>query len=117
MGRKSLSSVMIYLLFSIIILSTLAFALEESIVKTQGVVMNIDFKKKTMVVNERPGVWNKDTMFYDDKGMPIPADRFKPHSWVFVEWKEQGKNFLIQEIYLLPKYVDRNERHLYPFMQ
>jgi hypothetical protein len=116
-GKNTSKNIMILLFSTIMIFSMLAFASAENRVKSQGVVMNIDFKKNTMIVNERTYLWNKSTGFYNDKGTPITIDRFKPQSWVFIEGEKQEKNFLIKEIYLLPKKVDKKERHLYPFMQ
>jgi len=99
--------------------STLALASEEDIIKIQGVVMTLDVNKNTMIVNEKLFVWRENTAIYNDKGSPLTIDKFKPKSWVYIEGERDKNNrqIIIKKIYLLPKYVDKRERHLYPFME
>lgn len=101
----------ILIAFSILLFSTWTFAWEEGISKTQGPIMSIDFKKNIMVVNEKTFVWNKSTVFNN------AIEQFRPKSWVFIEGENGDKYIFIRKIYLLPKYVDKKERHRYPFMQ
>lgn len=112
-----LTGAIILLAFSILPFSTLTFASEEGTPKTQGPIMKIDFNKNIMVVNEKTFIWNKTTIFSDDKESIIGKERFKPKSWVFIEGEKGDKYIVIKKVYLLPKYVDKTERHLYPFMQ
>jgi hypothetical protein len=107
----------ILIAFSILPFSTWTFASEEGISKTQGPIMSIDFKKNIMVVNEKTFIWNKSTIFNDDKESIIGIEKFKPKSWVFIEGEKGDKYIVIKKVYLIPKYVDKKERHLYPFMQ
>jgi outer membrane protein assembly factor BamE (lipoprotein component of BamABCDE complex) len=99
--------------------STLAFASEEDTAKIQGIVMALDINKNTMIVNEKLFVWNQNTAVYNDKGSPMTIDKFKPQTWVYIEGERDKNNrrIIINKIYLLPKYVDKKERHLYPFME
>jgi hypothetical protein len=53
----------ILIAFSILPSSTWTFASEEGISKTQGPIMRVDFKKNSMVVNEKTFIWNKSTVF------------------------------------------------------
>ena len=107
----------ILIAFSMLPCSTWTFASDEGISKTQGRIMSIDFKKNIMVVNEITFIWNKSSIFNDDKESIIGIEKFKPKSWVFIEGEKGDKYIVIKKIYLLPKYVDQKERHLYPFMQ
>jgi hypothetical protein len=101
------------------IFCTLAFASEEDTAKIQGIVMALDINKNTMIVNEKLFVWNQNTAIYNDKGSPLTIDKFKPKTWVYIEGERDKNNrqIIIKKIYLLPKYVDKKERHLYPFME
>jgi hypothetical protein len=107
----------ILIAFSVLLSSTWTFASEEGISKTQGRIMGIDFKKNIMVVNEKTFIWNKSTIFNNDKESVIGIEKFKTKSWVFIEGEPGDKNTVIKRIYLLPKHVGKKERHLYPFMQ
>lgn len=72
-----------------------------------------------MIVNERQFSWDQQTLFYSEKGYPITLDQFKEKSWVYIEGEKDklNKRIVIKKIYLLPKYVDNKEKHLYPFME
>jgi hypothetical protein len=119
MGKSLLEKRMILLLFFMLISSGLTFASEGDIYKGQGLIMNIDAKINMMIVNERQFVWNQNTIVNNEKGSPVQMDKFKAKAWVYIEGvKDKNNNrIIIEKIYLLPKYVDKNERHLYPFMQ
>ncbi len=117
MKRSGLRKMLIVVVSSIIIVSALTVA-EESLYKHQGSIMSIDLKKNTMIINERTCTWNQNTAFYDHKSSLIGIDRFRPKSIVYVEGTVRSNNvILIERIYLLPKYVGKKERHLYPFME
>lgn len=107
----------ILIAFSILASSTWTFATEEVVSRTQGPIMRIDLKKNVMVVNEKTFIWNRSTIFNDDKESVIGIERFKTKSWVFIEGEPRDKDVVIKKIYLLPKHVGKKERHLYPFMQ
>lgn len=107
----------ILIAFSILLCSTVTFALDEGISKAEGLIMSIDFKKNIMVVNEKTFIWNKSSIFYNEKESKIDIDRFKPKSYVFIEGEKGDKYIVIKKIYLFPKYLDKKERRLYPFMQ
>jgi hypothetical protein len=99
--------------------STLALTSGENIVKIQGMIMDLDVKKNTIIVNEKSFVWNQNTVFYNEKGSSVAMDKFKPKTWVYIEGEKDKDNsrIIINKIYLLPKYIDKKERHLYPFME
>ena len=102
----------------ILVLSTSAFAQDSNTVKLQGRVMSLDLYRNVMTVNEKVFVLDSQTTIKDEKDHPISIDRLKPEAWVYVEGENNRaiKKLVAKKIYLLPKYVERKERHLYPFM-
>ncbi len=118
--KKSLLIGQIILISScLFIFCTLAFASEEDTAKIQGIVMALDINKNTMIVNEKLFVWNQNTAIYNDKGSSVTIDKFKPKTWVYIEGERDKNNrqIIINKIYLLPKYIDKKEKHLYTFME
>jgi len=105
--------------FSIILISSLTFASDKGIVKSQGILMALDLKKKTMIINEQPFTWDQDTVIHNEKGSPLTLDHLKARTWVYVEGvREKGqKKAVVKKIYLLPKYIDEREKSLYPFIK
>jgi Domain of unknown function (DUF5666) len=105
------------ILFSLFI-SSLTFAADKDIVTFQGVVTELDWEKKTMIVNERSFAFDQNTILHNDKGSPIPQDNLKTKTWVFVEGvKDKSQKKVAKKIYLLPKYIDEKEKRLYPFIK
>ncbi len=104
---------------SIMIIYPLTFASEKDIVNTQGIVMEIDLKKGTMIVNEKCFRWDQKTSFFNDKGSPITIEKIKVKSWVYIEGIKDklNKSLLAKTVYLLPKRIDEKEKHLYPFIK
>ena len=99
--------------------SSLAYAAEEGPVKVHGKIMAVDARKNTMIVNERVFVWDLKTSVHNEKGSPMRVERFNEKTFVYIvgEQEAEGKRVLIQKIYVLPKRVEKKDRHLYPFMQ
>ena len=89
----------------IFLFSALAFAQAKD-VQTKGKVMELDFAKKTVIVNEKAFVWDANSLFYDEKGSPISitADRLVKGTMVRIEatWIK-NKPIMIKKLYLLPK--------------
>ena len=118
MKNSDIRKIMILVVSSIIIFSTSTFASGQERYKNQGSIMEKDLKKNTMIVNERQFPWNQNTTFYDDKGHAVGIDGFKRKSWVYIEGiRDKNNILLIEKIYLLPKYVEKKEKHRYPFME
>jgi hypothetical protein len=118
--RKSLFWKMMALgIGCLIIFFALTYASEEDIIKFQGIIMDLDFGKKLMIVNERLLVWDEKTIISNAEGSLIPMEKLKPNSWVYIEGERDKvkKQVMIRKIYLLPKYIDGKERHLYPFIR
>ena len=78
----------------------------------------MDLDRNVMTVNERVFVLDSQTIIKDEKDHPISMDGLKPEAWVYVEGENNRaiKKLVAKKIYLLPKYIERKERHLYPFM-
>jgi len=89
----------------IFLFSALAFAQGKD-VQSKGKVMQLDFAKKTVIVNEKTFVWDANTLFYDEKGSPISitADRLIKGTLVRIEatWIK-NKPLVIKKLHLLPK--------------
>ena len=99
-------------------ISSLTFAADKDIVNFQGFVMELDWKKKVIVVNERSFSFDQNTVIHNEKGSPIPQDNLKTKTWVFIEGiKDKNQKKLATKIYLLPKYIDEKEKYLYPFIK
>jgi hypothetical protein len=107
------------IVFLALLIPALTSALQGDIVKLQGVVMVVDVKQGTFVVNEKLFVWDEHTAIQTEKGIPTTIDKLKVKDWVYVEGVEDmvRKRVEARKIYLLPKQIDRKERHLYPFME
>jgi hypothetical protein len=103
----------------ILIISALTFASDESIVKLQGVVIDLDVKKNVMIVNERTFIWGQNTIFYNEKGSPVNVDKVGVKAWVYLEGVRDNvnKRVVAEKIYILPKYIHEKEKHLYPFIR
>ena len=105
--------------FLVLLISSLTFAADKDIVTLQGIVMDLNLKKNVMFVNEKAVAWNQNTLFHNEKGSPIPVDKLTTKTWVYIEGvkDEARKRVMAKKIYLLPKYIHGNEKHLYPFIK
>ena len=117
MQKKGFRRRLLFVTFAVLILSSMALAANDGNVKFQGKVMELDLKKNVMSVNERPVVWDQNTIFYSDRKVPVTAERLKIRSWVYIEGISVDRKISALKVYLIPKYVYKNERHLYPFME
>ena len=92
---------------------------KKSGVNVQGMVMTVDLKKKIMTVNEKAYLWDQQTAFYNEKGSSSTADKVKADGWVYIvgDYDDMIKTIKAKKVYLLSKYVSKQERHRYPFME
>jgi hypothetical protein len=105
-------------LLILLLASVQVFAAEQGVLRFQGKMMNLSLRKAQMTVNERKVVWDSKSLFYDEKGSPAKVEALKRNNWVYiVAIRQKNKPILIQKLYLLPKYIKKNEKHFYPFMQ
>ena len=112
---KSIAGIMLFILS----LSGLTFATEKDMVNFQGIVMSVDMKKQSMVVNEKLCLWNRHTVINDARGSTATLDQLKTKGWVYVEGVYDKAHHRVQAktIYLLPKYVEGKEKSRYPFIK
>lgn len=106
-------------IFLSLFISPLTFASDKAIVTLQGIVMALDWDKKTIVVNERSIAFDQNTIVHNQKGSPIPRENLRAKAWVYIEGAKDRahKRIVAQKIYLLPKYIDEREKHRYPFIK
>jgi hypothetical protein len=98
--------------------SALTFASDKGIVKIQGIVMTVDVKKQIVTVNERSFACNEHTVVYTEKGLPTTFDKLKLRGWVYIEGvPDKNRGNIARKIYIIPKYIDEKEKHLYSFME
>jgi hypothetical protein len=89
----------------IFLFSALGFAQGKD-VQSRGRVMELDFAKKTVIVNEKTFVWDTNTLFFDEKGSPvsITEERLVKGTMVRIEaTRIKNKPLVIKKLYLLPK--------------
>ena len=103
----------------ILALSTSVYAQDSNVIRVQGRVMSLDLYRNVMTVNEKVFALDPQTTIKDEKEYPMSLDRLKPEAWVYVEGENNRaiKKLVAKKIYLLPKYIEKRERHLYPFME
>jgi hypothetical protein len=101
----------------LVLFPSLSFAADKVSVRTQGVLMELNIKQMTAIVNEKLFLWNRKTMFFNEKASPIAVENFKPKSWVYVEGFREKGGITAEKIYLLPGFVDGKKKSLYPFME
>jgi hypothetical protein len=111
----------IILICAVVLLSTVSLttAAEKDMVQFQGVIMTVDLKKHSMVVNERLCRWDKETLINNERGLPTEMDGLKTKTWVYIEGVQEKAHgrVLAKAIYLLPKQIDGKEKSLYPFIK
>ena len=119
MRHKNIKETIPLLVFLMLILASSALAQDSNVVRVQGRVMSLDLYRKVMTVNEKVFLMDSQTTIKDEKDHPISIDRLKPEAWVYVEGENTRaiKKLVAKKIYLLPKYIEKRERHLYPFME
>jgi hypothetical protein len=108
---------MVWVFFFVLIISFLTFASDKDVVRIQGRVMEVDLGNRMMIVNEKTFIWDQNTVFYDEKGIPVTVNRLKTKTWVYIEGIRDisQKRVIAGKIYFLPKYIPGKEKHLYPF--
>jgi hypothetical protein len=89
------------------------------VVRIQGKIDEIDLKKHRMVVNEKVFIWDANTMFYSENSSRITAEKLKANIWVYIEGirNPDTKQITIEKVYHLPRYIERGEQSLYPFIR
>ena len=109
----------VFILVFIVSVSGLTFAAEKDMVQFQGVLMTVDVKNRSMVINEKLCVWNHQTLINDATGSPTTFDRLQTKNWVYIEgvYEKPHHRIVAKTIYLLPNRIDEKEKGLYPFIK
>jgi len=118
-GKRLIRKGVILGTIGVVIVLAVTGAFGEDTVRFQGRFWALNFEKRMMAVNEGGLIWDDKTAIYDDAGKPIPIEKLKPGSWVFIEAErsKDKKHTVIRTLYLLPRYIEYKERSRYPFMQ
>ena len=119
MNKSSLGKIFFLIAVLMMLLFKLTSGQEGNIVKFQGIVMELNVKLNSMVVNEKQVIWNASTMINNEKGAPSSFDKLQVKSWVYVDGVNDpvAKKIVAKKLYLLTKYINAKEKSLYPFIQ
>ncbi|MGQ9509654.1 MAG: hypothetical protein ACUVTN_09690 [Thermodesulfobacteriota bacterium] len=96
--RISLLILLIIFLFPMVVLP-------NEVIKTKGILMEIDFKNNILIINEEKFTWDSNTVIEDEKGSNIKINNLKPNTPIYMESVEDpgNKRFLIKKIRLIKK--------------
>ncbi len=77
----------------------------DEVIKTKGILMEIDLKTQTLIINEKKFKWDSNTFVEDEKGYFIKIDILKPNTPIYIESVEDPlqKHLLIKKIRLIKK--------------
>lgn len=77
----------------------------DEVIKTKGILMEIDLKTQTLIINEKKFKWDSNTVVEDEKGYFIKIDILKPNTPIYIESVEDPlqKHLLIKKIRLIKK--------------
>ena len=106
--------------FFLLLFCGVTFAQEIGSIAMQGIVDKVYVDKKMMIVNEElTFAWDQNTIFRNANGSPVTIYNFKRDVWVYIEGvdAQEDKPILIKKIYIIPKRISKEEKHLYPFMK
>ena len=98
---------------------TFCFATDGNVMRTQGLINpGGNPKAGYLIINEIRVYIDKMTQVMDHRGTPILLTEFQPKKWVYMEVeKDQSKKMVkAKKIYLLPRYINPEERKKFPFM-
>ncbi|MGQ9638373.1 MAG: hypothetical protein ACUVT6_11355 [Thermodesulfobacteriota bacterium] len=96
--RISLLILLIIFLFPMVVLP-------NEVIKTKGILMEIDLKNNILIINEEKFTWDSNTVIEDEKGSNIKINNLKPNTPIYMESVEDpgNKRFLIKKIRLIKK--------------
>ena len=96
-----------------------SFAKENQVVRTQGLINpGGNLKAGYLLINEMRVHLDVSTSIKDAWGNVISATELKARNWVYLEMERNGANQLkAKRIYLLPHYVNPEERKSFAFMK
>jgi hypothetical protein len=96
-----------------------SFGADGEVMRTQGLI-NPGGSLKTgyVLINEMRVYIDKTTQVLDHRGVSIQTTELKPKRWVYIETvKDPIKKIMVaKKIYLLPHYVNPEQRRKFAFM-
>jgi hypothetical protein len=104
----------------ILLLSPMNLAAGGNVMRTQGLINpGGSLKAGYLLINEMRVYIDKTTQMTDHRGVPIRLVELKPKRWVYIETEgEPGQKIVIaKKIYLLPHYVNPEEKRKFSFMK
>ena len=96
-----------------------SFAMDINVFRTQGLINpGGNLKSGYLIINEMRVYIDKTTQVMDHREKPILLTEFQPKRWVYmvVEMDQSKKIVKAKKIYLLPRYINPEERKKFPFM-
>jgi hypothetical protein len=103
----------------LLLVPDLCFAKDSRPVFTQGLINpGGNLKAGYLLVNEMKVYLDASTSIMDPRGNILPATDLNPKKWVYLEM-EQGPNnrMRAKKIYLLPRYINPEEKSKFAFMK
>lgn len=104
MRRSFLKNTAFFILWILWMIPTIGLS-NEGMIKTKGILMEIDLKAQTLIINEKKFMWDSNTIIEDEKGDSIKMDSLKPNTPIYAESVEDPlqKRLLIKKIRLIRK--------------
>lgn len=95
------------------------FTKDGNIIRTQGLINpGGDSKAGYLIINEMKVYVDKQTEIWDHRKVPILIDDLIPKKWVYMEIKKDSRGKIrASKIYLLPRYINPEERKTFSFMK
>lgn len=90
-----------------------------NVLKTQGLINpGGNPKAGYLIINEMRVYIDKTTQVMDHRETLISITEFQPKRWVYMEVEKDQSNKMMKakKIYLLPRYINPEERKKFPFM-
>lgn len=100
-----------------LILSSPGFAEEKEFSIYQGTISSVEGLPGYIIVNERQFPLLDDAEIKDSKERHANLSDLKEGKWVYIVSEDSPNGFKAKRIYLLPKYINKNEKDNYPFMK
>jgi hypothetical protein len=103
----------------LVLVPELCFAKDSRSVFTQGLVNpGGNLKAGYLLINEMRVYLDASTSITDQGGNLIPATEVKPKKWVYLEMEKGPDNRMrARKIYLLPRYINPEEKRKFAFMK
>lgn len=98
----------------------MGLAAEDNVIRTQGLINpGGNLKMGYLFINETRIYIDQKTQTMDHRGGLIPVSELKPKKWVYMEVENDPikQTFKAKKIYLLPHYVNPNEKQKFSFMK